>query len=200
MSWPERVPSSPSNCRADIRDACVGLQESLASAAPGVKWVEEENLHITLLFLGEVDDRDLIGVCRAVQKVCDGDRAVLADHRRGRLLRRRAPAAHDLGRHRRGHRRTGRAAPRHRGGAGRRRAATAARRGSSRRTSRWAGPRATRRRRRCPRRCSRERDWKGGECEVSQVRVLSSELRREGPVYAVLSTAKMGERSVYELR
>ena len=31
----------------------------------------------------------------------------------------------------------------------------------------------------------RERDWKGGECEVTQVRVLSSELRREGRVALV---------------
>src|SRR6185369_6440954 len=32
-----------------------------------IKWVEPENLHVTLLFLGEVDQRQIIDVCRTVQ-------------------------------------------------------------------------------------------------------------------------------------
>lgn len=51
-----------------VRDRLIGLQESLTASAAGVKWVEPENLHVTLLFLGEVDDRELPGVCRAVQE------------------------------------------------------------------------------------------------------------------------------------
>jgi 2'-5' RNA ligase len=50
-----------------VRARLVALQEELAQAAPDVKWTEPENLHVTLLFLGEVDDRDLPGVCRAAQ-------------------------------------------------------------------------------------------------------------------------------------
>jgi 2'-5' RNA ligase len=53
-----------------IRDRLVTLQESLARAAPDVKWVETENLHVTLLFLGEVDERDVLEVCRAVTYCC----------------------------------------------------------------------------------------------------------------------------------
>jgi 2'-5' RNA ligase len=49
-----------------IRDRAVSLQEKLAQSSNDVKWVEPENLHITLLFLGEVDDRELPAVCRAV--------------------------------------------------------------------------------------------------------------------------------------
>src|SRR5262245_63960024 len=49
-----------------VRDRTVALQEALARAGTEVKWVEPENLHVTLLFLGEVDDRDLSAVCRAV--------------------------------------------------------------------------------------------------------------------------------------
>jgi 2'-5' RNA ligase len=49
-----------------IRDRAVALQETLAQSANEVKWVEPENLHVTLLFLGEVDDRDVPGVCRVV--------------------------------------------------------------------------------------------------------------------------------------
>ena len=51
-----------------VRARVAALQEALAPAAPDVKWVEEENLHLTLLFLGEVDDRELPAVCRAVQE------------------------------------------------------------------------------------------------------------------------------------
>jgi 2'-5' RNA ligase len=49
-----------------IRDRAVSLQESLAKSKVDVKWVESSNLHLTLLFLGEVDQRDLAAVCRVV--------------------------------------------------------------------------------------------------------------------------------------
>jgi RNA 2',3'-cyclic 3'-phosphodiesterase len=49
-----------------IRDRLVALQEKLAKTGADVKWVEHGNLHLTLLFLGEVGQRDLVGVCRAV--------------------------------------------------------------------------------------------------------------------------------------
>src|SRR5687767_15945219 len=55
-----------------IRERIVALQESLTRSGAEVKWVEPENLHVTLLFLGEVDERDLIGVCRAVGDVTSG--------------------------------------------------------------------------------------------------------------------------------
>src|SRR4051812_7951228 len=51
-----------------IRNAMIAVQQSLARETTDVKWVEEDNLHLTLLFLGEVDDRDLLGICRAVAK------------------------------------------------------------------------------------------------------------------------------------
>jgi RNA 2',3'-cyclic 3'-phosphodiesterase len=51
-----------------IRDRLVSLQENLATVESDVKWVEPENLHLTLLFLGEVDQRETIDICRAAQK------------------------------------------------------------------------------------------------------------------------------------
>src|SRR5438093_475994 len=51
-----------------IRERLVSLQEQLAIEAPDVKWVEPENLHITLLFLGEVQQREVLDICRAAQK------------------------------------------------------------------------------------------------------------------------------------
>src|SRR5262249_19626468 len=53
-----------------IRDKIVALQESLARAGTEVKWVEPENLHVSLLFLGEVDLRDVPEICRSVAECC----------------------------------------------------------------------------------------------------------------------------------
>ena len=52
-----------------VRERTVALQDALAATGAEVKWVEPENLHLTLLFLGEVDDRDLVSVCRVVAEV-----------------------------------------------------------------------------------------------------------------------------------
>src|SRR5262249_33769708 len=49
-----------------IRDRAVALQEKLAQTTNSVKWVEPDNLHVTLLFLGEVEDREVPMVCRVV--------------------------------------------------------------------------------------------------------------------------------------
>lgn len=53
-----------------LRDRTLVLQESLARSGADVKWVEGENLHLTLLFLGEVGDRELPALCRAVAECC----------------------------------------------------------------------------------------------------------------------------------
>jgi len=53
----------------DIRANAVALQKELGKTGATVKWVEEENLHVSLLFLGEVDDRELHAVCKAAQEV-----------------------------------------------------------------------------------------------------------------------------------
>ena len=50
-------------------DRLVGLQERLATTGVPVRWVEPANLHITLLFLGEVDARETPAICRAVDQV-----------------------------------------------------------------------------------------------------------------------------------
>ncbi len=51
-------------------DRLIGLQERLAATGVPVRWVEPENLHITLLFLGEVDARETPALCRAVEQIC----------------------------------------------------------------------------------------------------------------------------------
>jgi 2'-5' RNA ligase len=51
-----------------VRQRTVALQRQLAHASTAVKWVEPENLHFTLLFLGEVEARELLDVCRVVSR------------------------------------------------------------------------------------------------------------------------------------
>lgn len=55
----------------NVRARIVGLQEQLAQTGTDVKWVEPENLHVTLLFLGEVDLRESVDVCRAIRGVTE---------------------------------------------------------------------------------------------------------------------------------
>jgi 2'-5' RNA ligase len=57
------------NVGTAIRSNATALQQSLAKCGANVKWVEPENLHVTINFLGEVDDRDLHGICRALTAV-----------------------------------------------------------------------------------------------------------------------------------
>jgi 2'-5' RNA ligase len=54
---------------AGVRQRLVALQGELGGSAEGVKWVEPENLHLTLLFLGDVRQTELVDVCRAVSDV-----------------------------------------------------------------------------------------------------------------------------------
>src|SRR5262249_43075240 len=47
----------------------VDLQSQLAKAGAEVKWVAPDAMHVTLLFLGEVDERDIVKLCRTVERV-----------------------------------------------------------------------------------------------------------------------------------
>lgn len=51
-----------------VRRDAAKLIEKLAAAAVEVKWVEPENLHSTLKFLGDVSLKDTARICQAVQK------------------------------------------------------------------------------------------------------------------------------------
>ena len=57
---------------SDITARLADLESSLARDVPGAKWVERENMHITLAFLGDVANADLDRVGRAVAEVGAG--------------------------------------------------------------------------------------------------------------------------------
>ncbi len=43
----------------------------LRESGDGVKWVPTDNLHLTLKFLGDVDNTEVPGVCNVLRQVCD---------------------------------------------------------------------------------------------------------------------------------
>jgi 2'-5' RNA ligase len=173
-----------------LRDRCVALQENFTRAGADVKWVEPDNLHVTLLFLGEVNDRDVPAMCAAVEEVCarlspfsltvEGA-GCFPNPRRPRVVwvgigegTQEMVALHDalegplldLGCYRREERQY---VPH----------VTLGRVKSERPTDRLAVALA------------KQCGWKGGQVTVKEVLVLSSELRPQGPVYTVLSRARL---------
>jgi 2'-5' RNA ligase len=173
-----------------IRDRTIALQETLARTGTEVKWVEPENLHVTLLFLGEVDAREVPQVCRIV---ADGARHHAAfsmsvetlgcfpNPRRPRILwvgvgegAQTLCALHDeleIPLHDLGYRREERRYAPH---------ITLGRVKSDRPTDQLTAALA------------KHAGWKGGETTVQEVLVMSSELTPQGPVYTVLSRAALG--------
>ena len=174
-----------------IRDRCVALQETLAHSGAECKWALPENLHVTLLFLGEVVDRAVPALCKAVAEVCAKQGAFgvsvesagcFPNPRRPRVVwvgvGEGAPelvALHDaleppllaLGCYRREERQytphltLGRV------------------KGEAGATELAAG-------------LARRADWHGGRVRVREVLVMSSELTPKGPVYTVMGRGKLG--------
>jgi 2'-5' RNA ligase len=174
-----------------VRDRLVKLQEKLAQADTDVKWVEAENLHLTLLFLGEVEDKQLHEVCRAVAGACAGVApftmslekvGCFPNARRPRILWAGVgtgvqevvalhdaiePALLDLGCYRREERDY---TPH----------LTLGRVKGDKVTSELSEA------------IAKNQAWQAGDTVVREVLVMSSSLGRDGPEYAVMSRAKLG--------
>jgi 2'-5' RNA ligase len=173
-----------------IRDRLVGLQKDLARSGTEVKWVEPDNLHVTLLFLGEVDMVDLPRVCAAISEAagryCAFPLSVegagcFPNPRRPRVLwvgvgqgRQEVCALHDdlegplldLGCYRREERQY---TPH----------ITLGRVHST-------GPGDS-----LPALLARQAGWRGGETTIDEALVMGSELKPQGPVYTVLARARL---------
>jgi 2'-5' RNA ligase len=174
-----------------IRDRLVALQETLARAGTEVKWVEPDNLHVTLLFLGEVDAREIPDVCRVVAQCTAQHTPFLIrvetagcfpTPRRPRVLwvgigegARPLCSLHDglepplmaLGCYRREERKY---TPH----------ITLGRVRGNGSTEKLAAALA------------KQAGWQGGEIGVREILIMGSELTPKGPVYTVLSRAKLG--------
>lgn len=55
---------------ATVSKRCLQIQSELANDFSGVKWTRPDMLHITLLFLGQLDDRKLWQACDIVRNAC----------------------------------------------------------------------------------------------------------------------------------
>jgi 2'-5' RNA ligase len=173
-----------------VQDRCVSLQETLSRTGAPIKWVEHDNLHVTLLFLGEVDDRDVVSVCRAVTTVCVTHAPfVLSVEGVGCFPNPRRPRTIWAGL-----------------GAGTQELVSLhdalesplLALGCYRREERQFAPHLTLGRVKgdgpvdqLGPALTRQAGWRGGEAEIDEVLVLSSELRPEGPIYTVLSRAPL---------
>jgi len=174
-----------------IRDRAVALQEKLAQTGTAVKWVEPDNIHVTLLFLGEVDDREVPSICKAVAlqterhppfRLSIEGVGCFPNPRRPRIVwigvgegTQELCALHDglepplldLGYYRREERKytphitLGRV--------------------KGDRPADQLGPAL-----------ANHAGWQGGQIAVSEIHVMSSELTPQGPIYTVLSRAKLG--------
>ncbi len=54
----------------EVRRAAVRLIQRLSEPNDGIKWVPTDNLHLTLKFLGDVDNTEVPRVCEVVHEVC----------------------------------------------------------------------------------------------------------------------------------
>ncbi|MEA3311787.1 MAG: RNA 2',3'-cyclic phosphodiesterase [candidate division WOR-3 bacterium] len=56
----------------DIRKQVNSFLEALRTRLPRMKWVEEKNLHVTLRFLGEIEETKVPLVCAAARETASG--------------------------------------------------------------------------------------------------------------------------------
>jgi 2'-5' RNA ligase len=172
-----------------IRKKTVALQDELAQTGAQVKWVEPENLHVTMLFLGEVEDKEIARVCKIAQEAVDGQGpfpmtvesvGCFPHPRRPRTLwagigqgtqqlvtihDQMEPPLMDLG-----YRREERKFTPH---------ITLGRVKSDHPTDKLAAA------------LSKNAGWKGGDMTVQEIHIMGSELTPDGPVYTVLGRAKL---------
>jgi 2'-5' RNA ligase len=174
-----------------IRHRVVALQDKLAQAGTKVKWVEPENLHVTLLFLGEVEDREILNICRAVgETVAIHPAFAMTIERVGSFPSPRRPRTIWVG--------VSQGTPElctiYES-----LEAALLKLGCYRREERKYTPHITLGRVRSEGRADSLADaltanagWQGGQIDVDEILVMSSELTAKGPIYTVLSRGKLG--------
>jgi 2'-5' RNA ligase len=174
--------------------AALAAIDRLRSAADGVKWVAPDNLHWTIQFLGDLDDREMAEVClRTVRVAARHEPFELSAVGVGAFPSIQRPRTLWIGAGEGGEEFLAlqadvEASMRQLGFRGEGRAFTPhltigrAGRGGH------AGPLLTER-------LAKLADFDGGRMSVEEVVVFASELDRDGPVYTVLARAPLGGRT-----
>ena len=174
-----------------VKDNLTALQEQLGRDAHGVKWTQMHNMHLTLLFLGDVDQLEVVEICRVVQARARRHKpftlqaeglGAFPNNRRPKILwagitvgmdeLRALHADLEEGLLELGcYRREDREYTPH---------LTLGRLTHDERSEDWAKVLA------------KQAHWQGGTTPVDEVLVMSSELRRDGPEYSVMGRARLG--------
>lgn len=176
---------------AGVKDRLVALQEQLGRDAAGVKWVRRDTMHLTLHFLGEVEQLDVVQICRVVQERARKHAPFTFDvaglgafpnARRPKILW--AGIADGMAELRALHadleegllalgcyRREDREYTPH---------LTLGRLTQDERSEDWGAV------------LTKHADWDGGSCPADQVLVMASEMRRDGPEYSVMGRGALG--------
>jgi len=56
----------------EIKKTVSFIYEGLkASSLEGVRWVKQENIHLTVVFMGNINEKDIDAIGRAVEKTCN---------------------------------------------------------------------------------------------------------------------------------
>lgn len=56
----------------DVRDRTAKIVTTLSQETESIRWVNIDNLHVTLKFIGDVEDREIYSICKAVQMAVNG--------------------------------------------------------------------------------------------------------------------------------
>jgi len=54
----------------NIKNTIGRLQTKLKASSAGLKWVDPSNIHLTLKFLGDIDEKSKDGICTLLKEIC----------------------------------------------------------------------------------------------------------------------------------
>ena len=59
------------NLPPELKNKLIKLQEEISQYLPNIRWIKPENLHLTLVFLGEIDDQKTQKVCQITKEAVE---------------------------------------------------------------------------------------------------------------------------------
>jgi len=60
----------------EVKSSLEGIQQSLKTSGADVRWVKTDNIHLTLKFLGDIDEEILTGIIHVLQGTCRNQKVI----------------------------------------------------------------------------------------------------------------------------